>query len=75
MLLVMHGAGPVTKDGLVLSHRPRRLHVSVVMRLRHVRHVSELGLSDGPRSWLRPGNLSRATRPASGQQIGQEERL
>lgn len=58
LLVVMHGARSVTKDGLGLSHRPRRLHVSVVMRLRHVRHVSELGLSDGPWSWLRPGNLS-----------------
>lgn len=73
-------AGLVTKDGLGLPDRPQRLHVSVVMMLRHVRHVrrvSELGLSDGPDCWsgLRPGDLAGAARSASGQQVGQEERL
>ena len=63
----------VTEDGLGLPDWPRRLRVSVVMRLGR---VSELGLSDGPgRSGLGPGNLPGATRPASGQEIGQEERL
>ena len=60
-------AGLVTKDGLGLPGRPRRLHMSVVMMLRHVRHVSELGLSEGP-SWseLGPGDLAGAARSASG---------
>ena len=63
----------VTKDSLGLSDGPRRLHVSIVMG--HVRRVSELGLSDGPRSWLGPGDLPGPARPASGQQIWEEERL
>ena len=78
--MVRPEAGLVTKDSLGLPDRPLRLRVSVVMRLRHVGHVgrvSKLSLSDGTMSWprLRPGDLAGAARPASGQQVGQEERL